>query len=678
MFITNTKISALAVSLALLASCTKNTYQTEAGHGDVLSDAETSLSYDKNALAANVSVENSPIAFDRLGSTSLLGLVKLTKLASLTGQQAVAGYTPSATGEEIEGGGNYTVNSSTDVLVVPAGKTFSGQINFNAAGKLIVLGTFTGSTSLPNKGTLEIGNEAVFTPSGFNVNGSAAVVNNYGTVVLNSGSIQGKWTNYAQVTFKSNTSLNSVMQFDNYCKVVFEGRVNINSLYKNWSYMVFQEGFQLNGQGQLQNHDGAYTEVNGGTIGIDGEIVGGTSAYSRLDISNTTINNLNANLAVTGKIDINFTNADETRFAGKTGADVTIGQDVYIAAAGCTPAKGSGGCDDSALSFTLLATVTSPEVNDALLSATDVRIADGHAYVSYHTNDEVYGNTPGGAIRIFDVQNPSALSLISEALFTNMEFNGVEANDTKLYAAGQNKAGALLLTAPLNNGNLAVNDLSQFTKHKLPAASAKNTVSYNNQLWVVSGAANGGFFALDPQNGYQVAQNLYTSTRAKYSANNATHQAFFAAESDKAYLRVAKLDGSDVKEYTFPALTQQIVDGKNVLVLDDLYAYIALSDRGVAKIDLATGELKAHFVPNDFRKDGKKVFRDNGYTNAVAVDGCYLYLANGADGVIVLNKNTFQVVGKFNLPESTNFVAAKSGLLFVATGRNGLNIIKIN
>ena len=112
--------------------------------------------------------------------------------------------------------------------------------------------------------------------------------------------------------------------------------------------------------------------------------------------------------------------------------------------------------------------------------------------------------------------------------------------------------------------------------------------------------------------------------------------------------------------------------------MDDEYVYVALSDKGVAKFSLQNGSLVSHFVPNDYRVNGSKAFKQNGYTNGVAVNDCYLYLANGADGVIALNKNSFNVVGHFSLAESANYIYADNGLLFVATGRNGLNIIKIN
>src|SRR5699024_10899748 len=100
-----------------------------------------------------------------------------------------------------------------------------------------------------------------------------------------------------------------------------------------------------------------------------------------------------------------------------------------------------------------------------------------------------------------------------------------------------------------------------------------------------------------------------------------------------AYLRIANIDGSHVKEYHYPSLKQDIQNGKNVITMDEENVYISLSDAGVAKIRLSDGALLDHFVPNAYEVDGQRVFTEDGYTNGVALDHCHLFLANGADGV---------------------------------------------
>src|SRR5690606_24835745 len=134
---------------------------------------------------------------------------------------------------------------------------------------------------------------------------------------------------------------------------------------------------------------------------------------------------------------------------------------------------------------------------------------------------------------------------------------------------------------------------------------------------------------LDPANGFAVTDQFYSQgARAKYVAQNGTYQAFFAVEGSGAYLRIANIDGTNPQEYRYPTLAQTVQDGKNVITMDDEYVYVALSDKGVAKFSLQNGSLVGHFVPNDYRVNGSKAFKQNGYTNGVAVNDCYLYLAN--------------------------------------------------
>src|SRR5699024_9261209 len=188
---------------------------------------------------------------------------------------------------------------------------------------------------------------------------------------------------------------------------------------------------------------------------------------------------------------------------------------------------------------------------DTILSATDIKVSNGYAYVSYHTNDVWYGAHPYGALQIFNVQDYTHPSIVSEIKFNNKEFNGVDVNNGKLYAVGGHKKGALLLTTPLENGIFS-HDLSSYKTYETLSSMAKTSFVYNNELWLVSGATDGGFVKLDPNNNYEVTQKVYAGSsedRAKYVAENGVYQVFFAVEPEGAYLRIANIDGSHVKEY---------------------------------------------------------------------------------------------------------------------------------
>lgn len=670
-------VSAIALSMALLASCSKDVRQADGPAGMNLSDGTTSISYDKGALAKQMNSLNQAISFVR-PAASQSGL-KATAMA----KKAIADYQPSATGPTIEGNQTVTLDSNNPIYVVAKGKTFSGTINFNyGQGKIIVLGTFTGNVNLQGNGLLEVGPGATFAPNSFNVNDAACTINNYGAIELKTGSIQGEWNNYNQVTFLGHENLNSGGKFNNYCMLVFAGTNSINSSISNYSHLQFQNGISMNSSASIINMDQSYMEVTGGRIDINGKIQGGTNAFARLDFKNITRGNLNGANLFTDLLDVNFTGvsqADQDAIAAKFKAnEVTKNQNVYIPANGCTPALGASVCLDEKLTLTLVGKLNSPKIENVSLSATDVRIEEDMAYISYHTNDSLYGDLPYGAINIVDLKDHTAPVLLNQATFKTVEFNGIEVSTDKLFATGQAKSGAKLVNAPIQAGAMAVTDLSQVSQRSLPGTSAKNSVLLNDKLWVVSSGNQGGLLGLNVLNAYEVLDQIAINGRAKYAAKNDLYQAFFAVESEQAYLRIAKLDGSASVEKRYPNLKQVTMEGKNTMALDKEYAYLALSDRGVAKIRLSDGAEMNTFVPKDYRVNGSKLFKAGGLTNAVAVDDCYVYLANGNDGVIVLNKYSFNVVGSFKLAESSNFVVAKNSILFVATGRDGLNIIKIN
>lgn len=704
------KYGFIGVSALFMTGCSddnlnSNSQINEAG---ILSNEEITLLYGSDALSSNVSTRNSAIPFHRLtGGGNEVGY---STNSSNSYQQ------PDLTGAVQLLGTSWSNLADNTTYYIAEGDTFTGGVNFGNNVTLVVLGNIGSSNwfSVKNNAqviiapTAQISSVTGFTVENsvvdnygeilsddFNLNaggilnnhGSIAEfqlnnnsgLNNYGTAVSSKAGINGTVNNYDNLKFTySQVSLNNPGTINNECVLVFNGQVNINADITNNSYVDFQNGFLINSNGNVIVGSASLTDVTAGEITINGKIKNISGGNARLDIVNTTLGSLNATPAFEGILDIN---TDLEIPSNKVDNQVTFNGNTFVQENGCLPQRGLPACNDSELQFTLTATVQSPEVNGAVLSATDVKVVDGFAYVSYHTNDEVYGDVPNGAIRIFNVQSHNNPVLVNEAQFNNAEFNGVDVNDGTLYAVGGNKAGARLVTSPLTDGAFNTEDLSVFETYKLQSAAGKNSFVYNNMLWLVSGATNGGFFKLDKNNDFEVSEHLYSEgANAKYVTQNGTHQAFFAVRANGAYLRIANVDGSDATEYNYPSLVQTVTNGKNVIAMDNEYVYISLSDKGVAKIRIQDGELVNHFEPNQYRisEDSPKVFGNNGYTNGLALNDCYLYLANGADGVIVLNKNSFQVVGHFSLSDSANYVYAQNGLLFVATGRNGLNIIQIN
>ena len=604
---------------------------------------------------------------------------------------------------------NSNVNTqSGSVYYIPVDESFSGNINLVSGVKLIIKGSYTGTLNfngaseiyvegnlsaasqinVPANGKIIVGPNATFGNQTIHLN-SNAQLDNYGDYTYKSNTLDGIIENYKTLTFNGNGNLNvngnSVVK--NHCQVKFEKATEFNGKFYNNSKATFEKGFSINGSGRIFLAESSYVNVKTGTISISGLVENPAedtvTSRARIDIASVvSVTNMNATSAFKGGIDIN-TELSATQL--KIGSGVVLNYDTYIATTDCMNVNlGLASCTASSIKLDYSGMFTSPVVNNITLSATDVRVLNGKAYVSYHTNDEEFDDSPYGSVRVFDITNVTEPVLIAQADFNKAEFNSIEIHNNTLYAVGNNKAGAIMYSVPLNDG-MFTNDLNAIKSNSLPSLSAKNIHFNGSDIWLATSGLNGGLIKLNSD--FTFNSNIDDSASAKYIASNANNFVYLALDQGKPYLRYADNNGGLLfgGGKTYSNINLNVTDGKNTLAFDtDLtnkFVYAALSDQGVAKFDLTNGNLVSRFIPNEFRGlNGYKVLKKNGRTNAVTVDGCFVYIANGADGVVALNKNTMEYAGHFTLEnqKSANFVYAKDGYLFVATGRSGLEIIKID
>ena len=156
--------------------------------------------------------------------------------------------------------------------------------------------------------------------------------------------------------------------------------------------------------------------------------------------------------------------------------------------------------------------------------------------------------------------------------------------------------------------------------------------------------------------------------------------------------RLAQLDGFDlslIDEYAFDGAN--IPESKSTVQVLGGKAFIAGGPGGVHVIDLATGARIAHIpVPS-----GLPLLLSEVVSNAVSVDGELIFISNGSAGVYLVSADASLAtpydpkVGSPALTEvgrllfegdiaSVNHIAYKDGFLFVATGRGGLKIVRVD
>ncbi|RRJ91173.1 hypothetical protein EG240_06620 [Paenimyroides tangerinum] len=616
--------------------------------------------------------------------TGAINLVTIANPSNVNTQSGSVYYIP--TGETFNG----NINLVAGVKLIIQG-TYTGNLNFNGAAEIYVEGALntSGTINVPSNGKIIVGPNATFgsnTTIHLNSNGQ---INNFGDFTYKSNTIDGIIENYKTLTLNggSTFNVNSLSEIRNHCQVTFEKNTQFNGKLINNSKATFNNGFSINSNGRIHVASDSYTHVTSGSISIDGRVENLSTNVltnkARIDLaSSVTLGTMNANPAFKGGIDINTTLSGNNL---KIANDVALNENTYIASSDCINVNlGSFDCTAASVNMNYSGIYQSPVVGNITLSATDVRVVGDKAYVSYHTNDEEFDDSPFGSIRVFDISNLQSPQLIAQADFNKAEFNSLEINGNTLYAVGNNKAGAIMYTVPLTDG-MFTNNPDAIKSNNLPSLSAKNLNFNGTNIWLASSGTNGGLIKLNDD--FSLNSNVQAVTGAKYVVSNPTKQVFLSLANGTPSLRFADNAGNLLygAAKSFSSINLNVTDGKNTLALESDYVYAALSDAGVAKFDLSNGNLVDRFIPSELRGlDGYKVLKNNGRSNAVAVDadlsGCFLYVANGGDGVVVLNKKTMKYVGHFTLAQqrSANYVYSTNNHLFVASGRNGLVIINKN
>lgn len=639
--------------------------------GEVISNDEITLRRGGELNGSYLQILNHPIQINNLSNTS-------------TSSRSGAGtYTAPNLNHAID------LTSLSGVIVpelgktyfIPEGTTFSGVLSFMHPATIYVLGTWEGNTfpvSVPSGGKVIVAPTGKMNAAHFSIYNIGAVLENFGETYYTSSTLTGEIYNYSEIHFTSpNIQLFPDAIIQNHCQMNFHTFTRIENDLYNFGTMDFNGGFIIQSpSGHLILERNTVVNINSNEGSYNSGIKSDDTSYARINVANgARLKSTHGLGVISGLIDVNG-NVSESELNLENGA--TVNGNIYIPGSTCVLEQGEKDIScETELNLILVANVLSPVMENITLSATDVKVKDQKTYISYHTNDEFYGNSPFGSLRIIDITSNSNPQLTYQVEFNNMEFNGVDVVDNHLYAIGGNKAGGGLVDVPLSSNGEFTTNLNDFNTTKLQNISGKNTYVNNGSLWLTSGSINGGIYELDITNDFEVKNHISLDRRSKYIAQNSHSQAAMSLDSQGVTVRIANRDGSNARLYQYNNINPDVVTGKNVIDMDEDFVYLALSDKGVAKVRLSDGELVNTFEPNNYRVNGRKIFNKNGLTNGVAVGGCYLYLANGNDGVIILDKDTFKVAGSFELDQSSNYVYISDQLLYVATGRDGLNIIRI-
>lgn len=323
--------------------------------------------------------------------------------------------------------------------------------------------------------------------------------------------------------------------------------------------------------------------------------------------------------------------------------------------------------------LTLVAQVDPPSFNNGgeRLTASHVHVVDKYAYVSYNTSEDGYA----GAIDIINISNPNRPRITSRLYYLNADVNSVRYENGYVYAVG--------------------------------GVDSEKSVRATSNSFLARIAASGGRFNISAgitygfQEGYNSTDVVLTDssimvTSGQEGSLTVYNKADLAVKNELALadLRsvaisnesIAVLDAS--KGVTIVdqnlSITKEIainsdfgVNTKRTLGFSGENIVVAEGSKGAGVYNATTGNLIEH-IEIPINPEG--VAQGDQVTNAVAVNQEALLMANGGAGLCLSEDQggTTDLVGVIALEGSINYVASKDDYIFAASGKSGLQIIKMN
>ncbi|MGB5479889.1 MAG: hypothetical protein WBM91_02325 [Eudoraea sp.] len=322
--------------------------------------------------------------------------------------------------------------------------------------------------------------------------------------------------------------------------------------------------------------------------------------------------------------------------------------------------------------LTLVAQVKSPTYQGRdNLTASHVHVDGKYAYVSYNTAGEEYF----GALDIIDVSNPYSPRITSRLFYINADMNSLQYKDGYLYAAGGVNAETSV-TATSNSfvAKLAVANgkfnLGSGIVYGFQEGFNANDISIDNGKVLVTSGKDGSLTAYD-QSDLSVLNEVPFGDLRSLSINNGSIALLNAGTG----ITIVDSNFQTLKEIPISSdlglATKKIIDftGDKIIVSE--------GNKGAGVYSYSTGSL-LEYIPILINPDG--VEQEDKVTNAVASNEGVLLMANGGAGLCLSeeNGNAADLVGIIELEGSINYVASKGDYIFAASGREGLQIIKLN
>ncbi|MFQ5703642.1 MAG: hypothetical protein ACE5HT_06440 [Gemmatimonadales bacterium] len=351
-----------------------------------------------------------------------------------------------------------------------------------------------------------------------------------------------------------------------------------------------------------------------------------------------------------------------------------------------------GDDDEDDIRLLLVADVSAPVVNGITLQATHVVVRGDRALVSYN----VQGAERAGGVDVFDVSHSGDVTLVSEALFSDTDVGALDLHERQLFLATSTSDPAFDSPAVLEVIRMEAGMLTDQTRRvDLPSFAGTGVAAHGNSVFVTSGTGGpleGGLTSLD-QNTLEL--NFFAEI-VDARAVDIHGSEVVAMRGTPGKLLIFDTRSGALKRL-FATGGANIPESKSTVQVARGLIFYAAGDEGLRVVDFKKGTIVAELpVPSI---DG--VDPADAVTNAASIHGNLVFLANGGAGLFVARANkdldddegeddngsgggknksfAIEILGRVEFPEgeSANFAGGRGDLLFVATGRGGLKIIRI-
>ena len=356
------------------------------------------------------------------------------------------------------------------------------------------------------------------------------------------------------------------------------------------------------------------------------------------------------------------------------------------------------------------------------ISATGIMDLDGYLYMSYHTNQEQTDNADnshGGCVEVLTPVENNKIRLLQYLYDSQrvIDFNhllAVELNngEKKIFLPGNSKnKGALLSYMTINGDHLLATESKEITTADVdkdgnpivkiveplqyaqlhPATEEykngkydENCVVYNKEKDHLIVATTEGYVVYDANTMNEV-DKIERPGKVKHVAigdgkivglylNDKNHS---SDDEVGATIEVINRIDEDFENSTKFNTTVGIKpnDGKNVVSVRDNMIYVCQSGLGLYVYNMM-GEEQWHWQMPKAWNAKKNVYK--ALCNGCDVDDKYVYLAYGSYGLVVLDKNTHEVVAHRVASKSANYVKVKDNYIYVAYGRDRLQVYNLS